>query len=138
MMFVRCSQRTIAPLKALISGRAVEVIAAPLFCPEELRRVFPSQEDSDSNTAVKAGPPSPVTPTSGLAGRPTSKHLYMEEAARRIASENCPDSLAGLVRELQSWLPTAHPDMPLSGHKAIENAIRPLWRGGSHKSGPLN
>ena len=97
------------------SGNSADVNGVPKF-----------QESSE--TASEKELSSAKWPTlSGLPGRPNARHLYVAEAARRIASGNYPTSLAQFARDLADWLGTDHPEQPPSGAKAIENAIRGLW-----------
>jgi hypothetical protein len=137
MMFVRCSQRTVTPLEALLYSRPVDVIASPLFRPEELRCVFPCWTAflllnalllSPDPMAAHAEPAPALPPVSGLPGRPTAKHLYVKEAERRIENSAYPETLTAFAQELADWLGDTHPNVPRGGAKAIENAIRGLWQ----------
>jgi hypothetical protein len=58
---------------------------------------------------------------SGMAGRPTSKHLIMLEAQRRCEEGSVPGSQAAFAESLSSWLRTEHPGEPQASPKAIRN-----------------
>jgi hypothetical protein len=64
----------------------------------------------------------------GVAGRPTSKHLVARQMGLRAAKSLLSDSLAAEARALFKWLETAHPSAPAMTVKTIENAIRHDYR----------
>jgi hypothetical protein len=61
---------------------------------------------------------------SGLPGRPTSKHLYLEMLAARIETGEIESSLEREAKFLKDWMEKTHPREPSSGPSAIKNAIR--------------
>lgn len=67
--------------------------------------------------------PAPVLRT-GAAGRPSSMHLVHPEHRRRIEAGEAHASLAAEARHLHGWLKQTHPEAPLPGVKALQNAIR--------------
>ncbi len=64
----------------------------------------------------------------GMPGRPTSKHLVLERARRRLDAGNPPSSLAQLSRELADALRKEEPGAAPMTAKTVSNAIRDLWR----------
>jgi hypothetical protein len=63
----------------------------------------------------------------GAPGQPTSKHLVLAEAKRRIAAREYPKTLAEFSRELADWLETTEPLAASMTAGTIENAVRKLW-----------
>jgi hypothetical protein len=63
----------------------------------------------------------------GAPGRPTSKHLVVAEAARRIAAGGYPKTLAEFSRQLAEWLQTTEELAAPMTPRTIENAVRDLW-----------
>jgi hypothetical protein len=64
----------------------------------------------------------------GVAGRPTSKHLVMKEAQRRLDAGNYPELLKTFSEELENWLKVAEPEAAPMTAKTIQNNLRELWR----------
>lgn len=62
--------------------------------------------------------------TTGLPGRPTTRHVYEPEFERRIAAEEIEKSLAGEARYLRGWVKANHPEYPVPGVGTLENNIR--------------
>ncbi len=60
----------------------------------------------------------------GVAGRPTSAHLFQQEHQRRLKSGEAHKAVAEEARHLASWLKTEHPSAPTVTPKSIENVIR--------------
>lgn len=60
----------------------------------------------------------------GLAGRPTSRHLIDAQFSRMVAEANLPDSLSATAAELREWHSREHPQLALPSKKTIENNIR--------------
>jgi hypothetical protein len=72
--------------------------------------------------------PGPVTTyKTGSPGRPSSVHLIVPEADRRISTGEVPDSLAAFARSLSEWLKTTHPTAARMKQKTIENRLRETW-----------
>lgn len=65
---------------------------------------------------------------SGMAGRPSAKHLYLDELERRGGQGQLCDSVAAQSRDLHDWLRREHPTTPPGTPKTIENNIRGLYR----------
>ena len=65
---------------------------------------------------------------SGMAGRPTPKHLYMQEMRRRADAGQLRNSLAQEARDLRDWLEQEHPNLNPGTTGTIENAIRDDYR----------
>jgi hypothetical protein len=61
---------------------------------------------------------------SGLPGKPTSKHLYLQKLAARIETGEVASSLEREATFLKDWLKKTHPEAPSSGLSAIKNNIR--------------
>jgi hypothetical protein len=74
------------------------------------------------------------TLTTGMPGRPTSKHLVLEIARRRFDAGSLPSSLAAFSRELAEALRKEEPQAAPMEAKTVCNAIRELWR--SHQKPP--
>jgi hypothetical protein len=68
------------------------------------------------------------TLTTGMPGRPTSKHLVLEIARRRFDAGNLPSSLAAFSRELADALRNEEPQAAPMKAKTVCNAIREPWR----------
>ena len=72
--------------------------------------------------------PGPVTTyKTGSPGRPTSGHLIVLEANRRIRTGEVQPSLAAFARSLSEWLETTHPRAAKMKQKTIENRLRETW-----------
>ncbi len=72
-------------------------------------RVMVRNEDIE-----KFWPAEPRKPlTTGLPGRPTTRHVYEPEFERRIAAEEIEKSLAGEAHYLRGWVKTNHPEYPV-------------------------
>jgi hypothetical protein len=69
----------------------------------------------------------------GMPGRPTSKHLVLGLARRRLDAGDYPPTLAMFSRELADELRNEEPDAAPMTAKTVANAIRELWRA-HHKS----
>ena len=67
------------------------------------------------------------TLTTGMPGRPTSKHLVLEIARRRFDAGNLPSKLSVFSRELADALRNEEPDAAPMTAKTVANAIRQLW-----------
>jgi hypothetical protein len=63
----------------------------------------------------------------GMPGRPTSKHLVLEMARRRLEGGNLPSSLIAFSQELAEALPIEHQGVPPVTAKTVSNAIRKVW-----------
>jgi hypothetical protein len=68
------------------------------------------------------------TLTTGMPGRPTSKHLVLEIARRRFDAGNLPSNLAAFSRELADALRNEEPQAAPMKAKTVCNAIREPWR----------
>jgi hypothetical protein len=60
----------------------------------------------------------------GVAGRPSSKHIVMRMAEQRLASAGPPESWPALSEELARDLKRYHPDAPPMTAKTIRNALQ--------------
>jgi hypothetical protein len=70
-----------------------------------------------------------VEPTrTGLPGRPSSKHLILQELRYRAGKGELEATLRAQVDALVAWLVKAHPTQPQPTAKTIENAIRSAYR----------
>lgn len=67
------------------------------------------------------------TLTTGMPGRPTSKHLVLEKARSRLDAGDYPPTLAMFSRELADALAHEEPDAAPMTAKTVSNAIRKLW-----------
>jgi hypothetical protein len=70
----------------------------------------------------------------GMPGRPTSKHLVLERARRRLDAGDAPLTLAMFSRELADELRREEPDAAPMTAKTVANAIRELWH--AHQKPP--
>jgi hypothetical protein len=66
--------------------------------------------------------------TTGAPGRPTSKHLVLPMAQRKLDDGDYPKTLIGLSRQLAEELRIAEPEAALMTPKTISNVIRKLWQ----------
>ncbi len=66
--------------------------------------------------------------TTGMPGRPTSKHLILEMAQSRLNAGRYPPTLTEFSKQLAQALPIAEPGAPPVTPKTVSNAIRELWR----------
>ena len=73
-----------------------------------------------------SSPPSPSYST-GLPGRPSSKHLIEGEFSRRRDHGEIAGTLAAEAEHLESWLAVTHREAPGASAKAIKNMIRTLY-----------
>jgi hypothetical protein len=64
---------------------------------------------------------------SGVPGRPTSKHLVLEMAQRRLDAGDYPATLTAFSRELADALAREEPGAARMTAKTVSNAIRKLW-----------
>jgi hypothetical protein len=76
------------------------------------------------------------TLNSGMPGRPTSKHLVLAMAKRRLEQGNLPSSLTALSQELAEALRREEPEAAPATPKTIRNAIRKLWHAHQKPSKP--
>ena len=67
------------------------------------------------------------TLTTGMPGRPTSRHLVLEIARRRFDAGNLPSKLSVFSLELADALRNEEPDAAPMTAKTVCNAIRQLW-----------
>ena len=74
------------------------------------------------------------TLTTGMPGRPTSKHLVLEIARRRFDAGNLPSNLTAFSRELADALRNEEPQAAPMKAKTVCNAVRGLWR--AHQKPP--
>jgi hypothetical protein len=73
----------------------------------------------------------------GTAGRPTSKHLCIQEMERRYAADKMDARVSHEARALREWLAATHPKEPQPGAATLENSIRGRHRElKSHKTIP--
>jgi hypothetical protein len=97
-------------------GTAPDLLAAALE-----REPEPGEADA---IAVQQGAKSGLVPRTGTAGRPSSMHLVHPEHRRRIEAGEAHASLAAEAKHLREWLRQTHPEAPLPGANALQNAIR--------------
>lgn len=64
---------------------------------------------------------------SGMAGRPTAKHIYKAELKRRAGANLMRDKVSQEAKELHNWLKSQYPKINPGTPKAIENNIRNLY-----------
>jgi hypothetical protein len=74
------------------------------------------------------------TLTTGMPGRPTSKHLVLEKARRRLDAGDYPPTLTMFSRELAGAQALEEPGAAPMTAKTVSNAIRKLWH--AHRSSP--
>jgi hypothetical protein len=66
--------------------------------------------------------------TTGTPGRPTSKHLVLPMAQRKLNDGDYPKTLIGFSRQLAEELRIAEPAAAPMTPKTISNVIRKLWQ----------
>ena len=76
--------------------------------------------------------PEAASVRTGAPGRPTTKHLMIEEAKLRL-NNGWRGSLKELSKELADWFPSKHPTLPTMQPRSIGNVLSPLWRGHKNK-----
>ena len=89
--------------------------------------------DVVSAFAVPSAQP-PASYRSGLVGKPTSKHLYLQKLSARIEAGELAPSLEEEAKFLKGWLEQEHPSAPSSGISAIRNAIRASYNEGRRQA----
>jgi hypothetical protein len=72
----------------------------------------------------------------GMPGRPTSKHLVLDMAQRRLEDGSAPSSLTAFSQELAEALLSEHAGAAPATAKTIRNAIRKLWHAHRKPSKP--
>jgi len=72
--------------------------------------------------------PPDVSDRTGVAGRPTSRHLVIAEYQRRHEADEALRRISEESRVLEAWLATAHPGLARMTARTIETAIRPEFR----------
>ncbi len=65
---------------------------------------------------------------SGMAGRPTARHLYEAELKRRTDANLMRGTVSQEAKELHNWLKSKYPKINPGTPKTIENNIRALHR----------
>ena len=93
--------------------------------PEPETRQHPEEVASITEQAAINRPP---LTHSGMAGRPTAKHLCTAELERRAKAGTMCESVRAESRELHDWLQREHPKINPGTPKTIENNIRALHR----------
>jgi hypothetical protein len=86
----------------------------------------------DMGISVKSGLDADVpgrrkTYAPGAQGRPTSKHLVLLEAQRRLNAGDYPETLVKFSGQLADWLKKTEPAAVPMTPKSIENNIRKIW-----------
>jgi hypothetical protein len=66
--------------------------------------------------------------TTGTPGRPTSKHLVLPMAQRKLDDGDYPKTLIGFSSQLAEQLRIAEPGAAPMTPKTISNVIRKLWQ----------
>lgn len=86
---------------------------------------FSIQKTFDTNSPGKL-----KTYKTGLAGRPTPKHLVVNLARRWLEARNYPETLTKLSEQLSEFMAETEPQAPRMTPKTIRNnsEIRELWR----------
>ena len=69
-----------------------------------------------------------VSDRTGVAGRPTSRHLVIAEYLRRYEAGVALTAIGEEARALEAWLPSRHPGLARMTARSIESAIRPEFR----------
>ena len=87
--------------------------------------VVVSRRDLDRELAnITASPEATDHTHSGMAGRPTPKHLYFQEMRRRAAAGLLQDSVVQESCDLRDWMGQEYKHLNPGTAKVIENAIR--------------
>jgi hypothetical protein len=79
--------------------------------------------------AVLSGKP-PSKEKSGLRGRPTARHLIVQEFKRMVRDRELTsgDTQAGVAIRLRRWQQKEHPDTRILSAETIRKRIRPIWK----------
>lgn len=64
----------------------------------------------------------------GMAGRPSSKHLYIDEMEARASRGELSERVSYEAKYLMDWLKIRHPDLNCGKQRSIENSIRERFR----------
>ena len=88
---------------------------------QESTASLPQSNDADVPSKQK-------TYETGDPGRPTSRHLYLPEAKRRLDAEDHPETIRAFSEQLAEWLEIAEPQAAPAKAGTIRNRVRPLWR----------
>jgi hypothetical protein len=94
---------------------------------DDIEKMF-SSEAASLQVDVNIGKPSSDFGGTGVAGRPTSRYLALQEMNRRAFDGKLCETLAEEVRELRDYLQTFHPSAPQPKQKSLENSIRGEYR----------
>jgi len=95
---------------------------------DDLDREFLVSEAIMQDDAPRNEPGAEIYRT-GVAGRPTSKHLALQEMRRRADNGARCTSLAEQSREICLWLEQQHPEAPQLMAKTLETSLRhEYWR----------
>jgi hypothetical protein len=63
----------------------------------------------------------------GLPGRPTIRHLILDELRRRITAGEFHPTISAEAQALRQWTISNHSEVSAPSDKSIENLIRPLY-----------
>jgi len=69
-----------------------------------------------------------VTYTTGLPGRPSTKHLYIPEAEQWLATDRQWKNTTAFAEDLRTWVRAEHPQAALPTAKTIRNHVGSLYR----------
>jgi hypothetical protein len=70
----------------------------------------------------------------GLPGKPSSKHLYLDKLSMRIEAGEIAPTLKEEAEFLMKWLRVQYPHAPSSGISAIQNVIRAPYKEGRRQT----
>ena len=94
---------------------------------DDIEKMF-SRESASLQVYANIGKPSSDFGGTGVAGRPTSRDLALQEMNRRASDGNLCKTLAAEVRALRDYLQTFHPSAPQPKQKSLENSLREQHR----------
>lgn len=114
-----------------------EFKSRPPFFTMDWRDVHVDREDFEAllremGVSVQQNPDADApgkrkTFATGTPGRPTSKHLVLPMAQRKLDDGDCPNTLIEFSRQLAEELRVAEPEAAPMTPKTISNVIRKLW-----------
>jgi hypothetical protein len=113
----------------LSSGCAAGILAEEAAI---LARWLASAHPNAPATPPTPAPATPPTPaeifSTGMPGRPSSKHFIRAEHQRRLDEGEAHESVADEAKHLAAWLAQQHPTAPQPTLKTVMNAIRTAHR----------
>lgn len=113
---------------ARFTGLEVRAVGEPDTAPAAPITEHSPRKCAEGSPAVTTDAAPPPETHSGMAGRPSAKHLYLAELERRHAAGQMAPKVAEEARALFDWLSTTRPELNAGSVRTIENNIRDRHR----------